>query len=139
MVDHVCNFIPEKENSAVFCQSVKVNCVSFVLHVGLNAEGKEVYLKDVWPSKEEVQDIEEHTVVASIFRELRSKMQVKYCCFLLCLWWFCLGFFLLEALGLEKWYCTFSTGHEPRRVQFYGLGTCLRNQNNLILKGVLGV
>uniref|UniRef100_A0A8B9KIY5 aconitate hydratase n=1 Tax=Astyanax mexicanus TaxID=7994 RepID=A0A8B9KIY5_ASTMX len=45
--------------------------------IGFNPEGKEVYLKDVWPSKEEVQDVEEHTVVASVFRELRSRMQVK--------------------------------------------------------------
>ncbi|KAG9280705.1 iron-responsive element-binding protein 2 [Astyanax mexicanus] len=43
--------------------------------IGFNPEGKEVYLKDVWPSKEEVQDVEEHTVVASVFRELRSRMQ----------------------------------------------------------------
>uniref|UniRef100_A0AAR2IX23 aconitate hydratase n=1 Tax=Pygocentrus nattereri TaxID=42514 RepID=A0AAR2IX23_PYGNA len=43
--------------------------------LGLNAEGKEVFLKDVWPSKEEVQDVEEHTVVASIFRALRSRIQ----------------------------------------------------------------
>ncbi|KAL7867643.1 hypothetical protein SRHO_G00090270 [Serrasalmus rhombeus] len=43
--------------------------------LGLNAEGKEVFLKDVWPSKEEVQDVEEHTVVASIFRDLRSRIQ----------------------------------------------------------------
>uniref|UniRef100_A0AAR2JIV3 Iron-responsive element-binding protein 2 n=1 Tax=Pygocentrus nattereri TaxID=42514 RepID=A0AAR2JIV3_PYGNA len=41
--------------------------------LGLNAEGKEVFLKDVWPSKEEVQDVEEHTVVASIFRALRME------------------------------------------------------------------
>ncbi|XP_066524578.1 iron-responsive element-binding protein 2 [Hoplias malabaricus] len=43
--------------------------------LGLTPEGKEVYLKDVWPSKEEVQDVEEHTVIASIFKDLRSKMQ----------------------------------------------------------------
>uniref|UniRef100_A0A8B9KGV6 aconitate hydratase n=1 Tax=Astyanax mexicanus TaxID=7994 RepID=A0A8B9KGV6_ASTMX len=42
--------------------------------IGFNPEGKEVYLKDVWPSKEEVQDVEEHTVVASVFRELRSRI-----------------------------------------------------------------
>ncbi|KAI4873103.1 hypothetical protein NFI96_018788, partial [Prochilodus magdalenae] len=43
--------------------------------LGLSAEGKEVYLKDVWPSKEEVQDVEEHTVVASVFKDLRSRIQ----------------------------------------------------------------
>lgn len=44
--------------------------------VGVNSEGKEVFLKDVWPSKEEVQNVEEHMVIASIFTELRSRMQV---------------------------------------------------------------
>uniref|UniRef100_A0A8B9KLA7 aconitate hydratase n=1 Tax=Astyanax mexicanus TaxID=7994 RepID=A0A8B9KLA7_ASTMX len=44
--------------------------------IGFNPEGKEVYLKDVWPSKEEVQDVEEHTVVASVFRELRKRKHV---------------------------------------------------------------
>ncbi|XP_062849702.1 iron-responsive element-binding protein 2 [Trichomycterus rosablanca] len=43
--------------------------------LGVNADGKEVFLKDVWPSKEEVQDVEEQTVIASIFKELRSRMQ----------------------------------------------------------------
>ncbi|XP_046715147.1 iron-responsive element-binding protein 2 isoform X1 [Silurus meridionalis] len=43
--------------------------------LGVNSEGKKVFLKDVWPTKEEVQDIEEHKVIASIFTELRSRMQ----------------------------------------------------------------
>ncbi|KAK3526432.1 hypothetical protein QTP70_025464 [Hemibagrus guttatus] len=43
--------------------------------LGVNSEGKEVFLKDVWPSKEEVQHVEEHMVIASIFTELRSRMQ----------------------------------------------------------------
>ncbi|XP_053370466.1 iron-responsive element-binding protein 2 [Clarias gariepinus] len=43
--------------------------------LGVNNEGKEVFLKDVWPSKEEVQDVEEHEVIASIFTELRSRIQ----------------------------------------------------------------
>lgn len=44
---------------------------------GVNGEGKEVFLKDVWPSKEEVQHVEEHMVIASIFTELRGRMQVN--------------------------------------------------------------
>lgn len=44
---------------------------------GVNGEGKEVFLKDVWPSKEEVQHVEEHVVITSIFTELRSRMQVN--------------------------------------------------------------
>ncbi|XP_060743075.1 iron-responsive element-binding protein 2 isoform X1 [Tachysurus vachellii] len=43
--------------------------------LGVNSDGKEMFLKDVWPSKEEVQNVEEHMVIASIFTELRSRMQ----------------------------------------------------------------
>lgn len=45
--------------------------------VGVSGDGKEVFLKDVWPSKEEVQYVEEHVVIASMFTELRSRMQVS--------------------------------------------------------------
>uniref|UniRef100_A0A8C9WFJ5 aconitate hydratase n=1 Tax=Scleropages formosus TaxID=113540 RepID=A0A8C9WFJ5_SCLFO len=43
--------------------------------LGLTPEGKEVYLRDVWPSREEVQHTEENMVISSIFRELREKMK----------------------------------------------------------------
>ncbi|CAL8260744.1 unnamed protein product [Merluccius merluccius] len=43
--------------------------------LGVTPEGKEVFLRDVWPSREEVQQMEEDTVVSSIFQELRSRME----------------------------------------------------------------
>ncbi|XP_030626139.1 iron-responsive element-binding protein 2 [Chanos chanos] len=43
--------------------------------LGVTSEGKEVYLRDVWPSKEEVLHIEEHTVIASIFRDVKIRME----------------------------------------------------------------
>lgn len=52
--------------------------MSFIFCEGVNADGKEVFLKDVWPTKEEVQEVEEHTVIASIFKELRNRMQVRF-------------------------------------------------------------
>lgn len=52
-------------------------CYAVIMYTGVNGDGKEVFLKDVWPSKEEVQDVEEHMVIASIFTELRSRMQVN--------------------------------------------------------------
>ena len=44
---------------------------------GVTPEGKEVFLRDVWPSREEVQQMEEDTVVSSIFQELNSRMEVR--------------------------------------------------------------
>uniref|UniRef100_A0A671VU66 Iron responsive element binding protein 2 n=1 Tax=Sparus aurata TaxID=8175 RepID=A0A671VU66_SPAAU len=38
-------------------------------------EGKEVYLCDIWPSREEVQQTEEDTVISSIFKDLRGRME----------------------------------------------------------------
>lgn len=52
--------------------------------LGVNSDGKEVFLRDIWPSKEEVQDTEENVVIASMFKELRSRMEVRelllFCC-----------------------------------------------------------
>uniref|UniRef100_A0A3Q2FRN0 Iron-responsive element-binding protein 2 n=1 Tax=Cyprinodon variegatus TaxID=28743 RepID=A0A3Q2FRN0_CYPVA len=43
--------------------------------LGWTSEGKEVYLGDIWPSREEVQQIEEDTVISSIFKDLRTRME----------------------------------------------------------------
>uniref|UniRef100_A0A3B4AW21 aconitate hydratase n=1 Tax=Periophthalmus magnuspinnatus TaxID=409849 RepID=A0A3B4AW21_9GOBI len=43
--------------------------------LGVTSEGREVFLQDIWPSREEVQQIEEATVISSIFKELRGRMQ----------------------------------------------------------------
>uniref|UniRef100_A0A8C2Z4N3 aconitate hydratase n=1 Tax=Cyclopterus lumpus TaxID=8103 RepID=A0A8C2Z4N3_CYCLU len=45
--------------------------------VGVTSEGKEVYLCDIWPSREEVQQTEEDTVICSIFKDLRGRMEVR--------------------------------------------------------------
>uniref|UniRef100_A0A671KTH8 aconitate hydratase n=1 Tax=Sinocyclocheilus anshuiensis TaxID=1608454 RepID=A0A671KTH8_9TELE len=45
--------------------------------LGVNLEGKDVYLRDIWPSKEEVNHTEENIVIASMFKELRSRMEVQ--------------------------------------------------------------
>lgn len=48
-----------------------------VVSVGVTSEGKEVYLRDIWPSREEVQQTEEDTVISSIFKDLRGRMEVR--------------------------------------------------------------
>ncbi|XP_017292525.1 iron-responsive element-binding protein 2 [Kryptolebias marmoratus] len=43
--------------------------------LGLTSEGREVYLHDIWPSREEVRQTEEDTVISSIFKDLRARME----------------------------------------------------------------
>ncbi|XP_074534162.1 iron-responsive element-binding protein 2 isoform X1 [Halichoeres trimaculatus] len=43
--------------------------------LGVTSEGKEVYLRDIWPSREEVQQTEEDTVISSIFKDLRGRIK----------------------------------------------------------------
>uniref|UniRef100_A0A8D2ZXP2 Cytoplasmic aconitate hydratase n=1 Tax=Scophthalmus maximus TaxID=52904 RepID=A0A8D2ZXP2_SCOMX len=43
--------------------------------LGLTSDGKEVYLRDIWPSREEIQQTEEDTVISSIFKDLRESVR----------------------------------------------------------------
>ncbi|XP_059802013.1 iron-responsive element-binding protein 2 [Hypanus sabinus] len=43
--------------------------------LGVNSEGREIYLRDIWPSREEIQQVEEQQVIPSMFRELRDKLE----------------------------------------------------------------
>uniref|UniRef100_A0A8C9ZTI3 aconitate hydratase n=1 Tax=Sander lucioperca TaxID=283035 RepID=A0A8C9ZTI3_SANLU len=43
--------------------------------LGVTSEGKEVYLCDIWPTREEVQQTEEDRVISSIFKDLRGRME----------------------------------------------------------------
>ncbi|XP_069551475.1 iron-responsive element-binding protein 2 [Brachyistius frenatus] len=43
--------------------------------LGVTSEGREVYLRDIWPSREEVQQTEEDTIISSIFKDLRGRME----------------------------------------------------------------
>ena len=42
--------------------------------IGTNQEGKPVYLPDIWPSWEELQEIERKHVLPAMFEEVYSKL-----------------------------------------------------------------
>lgn len=44
---------------------------------GTDPAGKHVYLHDIWPSREEVQRVEEEQVLSSVFRALKERMEVS--------------------------------------------------------------
>ncbi|XP_053573248.1 iron-responsive element-binding protein 2 isoform X3 [Bombina bombina] len=42
--------------------------------LGEDTQGKKIYLRDIWPSREEVLQVEENLVIPSMFTELKAKM-----------------------------------------------------------------
>ncbi|XP_006104566.1 iron-responsive element-binding protein 2 [Myotis lucifugus] len=45
--------------------------------LGTDPAGKDIYLQDIWPSREEVQQVEEEQVLCSVFKALKEKMEVR--------------------------------------------------------------
>lgn len=43
--------------------------------IGKGHEGRHVYLKDIWPSREEIQEIEQRFVIPAMFQEVYAKIQ----------------------------------------------------------------
>lgn len=45
--------------------------------LGVDPEGGEVYLRDIWPSREEIQAVEHAFVIPSMFQEVYQKIEVE--------------------------------------------------------------
>ena len=56
----------------LFCEA-HYDSPQYVL-IGTNQEGKPVYLRDIWPSREELQEIERKHVLPAMFEEVYSKL-----------------------------------------------------------------
>lgn len=50
--------------------------LSSVSFVAINAEGKEIFLRDIWPMREEIQAVERTFVIPSMFKEVYEKIEV---------------------------------------------------------------
>jgi len=48
--------------------------ISITYDTGVNAEGKPVFLRDIWPSREELQEIKRKHVLPVMFQEVYSKI-----------------------------------------------------------------
>lgn len=44
--------------------------------IGYNKEGKEVYLRDIWPTRQEIQAVEQQFVIPAMFKEVYEKIQL---------------------------------------------------------------
>lgn len=42
--------------------------------IGINENGREVYLKEIWPTRNEIQDVEKKFVLPGMFREVYEKI-----------------------------------------------------------------
>lgn len=45
--------------------------------LGPASDGRDLYLRDIWPSREEVQQTEEDAVISSVFKDLKARMAVR--------------------------------------------------------------
>ena len=43
---------------------------------GHDAQGKPIFLRDIWPSREEIQEVEKASVIPAMFKEVYSRIQV---------------------------------------------------------------
>uniref|UniRef100_A0AAR2JIU7 Cytoplasmic aconitate hydratase n=1 Tax=Pygocentrus nattereri TaxID=42514 RepID=A0AAR2JIU7_PYGNA len=44
--------------------------------IAVNAEGKEIFLRDIWPTREEIQAVERQFVIPAMFKEVYEKVEV---------------------------------------------------------------
>lgn len=44
--------------------------------LGVNADGKPVYLRDIWPTRKEIQTVEQKHVIPAMFREVYAKIEL---------------------------------------------------------------
>ena len=56
------------------CKLMKITSIFFSGH---NAEGKPIFLRDIWPSREEIQEVEKASVIPAMFKEVYSRIQVR--------------------------------------------------------------
>lgn len=43
----------------------------------VNAEGKKIFLRDIWPTREEIQAVERQFVIPAMFKEVYEKVEVR--------------------------------------------------------------
>lgn len=47
-----------------------------VCFTAVSPEGREVYLRDIWPTRDEIQAVERTFVIPSMFKEVYQKIEV---------------------------------------------------------------
>lgn len=58
-----------------FFSWVKLNDKKRFIYAGLRADGKEIFLRDIWPTRAEIQAVEQKHVIPAMFKEVYSKIE----------------------------------------------------------------
>lgn len=48
--------------------------------IAVNKEGKKIFLRDIWPTREEIQAVERKFVIPVMFKEVYEKVEVSNLC-----------------------------------------------------------
>lgn len=62
-------------SSLIVYSSKLLLCLKSYSGTGFN--GKSIYLRDIWPTRQELHTVEEERVISSMFKELKEKMEVR--------------------------------------------------------------
>lgn len=47
----------------------------FVVVIGINEDGKKVFLKEIWPSRSEIQEVEKNHVLPAMFKDTYARIE----------------------------------------------------------------
>lgn len=73
----VFNLIILQDNAWFSIKSMNSHNVSWVcLNSAVNSEGKEIFLRDIWPTREEIHAVERQFVIPAMFKEVYEKVEV---------------------------------------------------------------
>lgn len=82
----VFNLIILHDNAWFSIKSMNSHNVSWVcLNSAVNSKGKEIFLRDIWPTREEIHAVERQFVIPAMFKEVYEKVEVLYIYLYTCL------------------------------------------------------
>jgi len=51
--------------------------ITLSIYTGISASGKKIFLKDIWPTRNEIQAVERQYVIPGMFKEVYQKIEVN--------------------------------------------------------------
>lgn len=64
-------------NFSFFLMKNACNKLTIPFYTGVNASGKKIFLKDIWPTRNEIQAVERQFVIPGMFKEVYEKIEVN--------------------------------------------------------------
>lgn len=73
---------------------------------GVNARGQQVFLKDIWPTRDEIQAVERQYVIPGMFKEVYQKIEVRLT--------------VAHARSRKRLFCVISADSEDKNRSIHG-------------------